>query len=44
MFARTVSLKSTVSWVTSPIWSRRLHSVASRMSVPSMVMAPSVTS
>ena len=44
MLARTVSLNSTVSWVTRPICSRRLLSVTSRMSTPSMVMAPSLTS
>ena len=44
MFALTVSLKSTVSWVTRPICSRRLFSVTSRMSTPSMVITPSVTS
>jgi len=44
MFARTDVLKSTVSCVTSAIWARRLASVTSRMSVPSIAILPPVTS
>ena len=41
MLLRTVSLNSTVSWVTMPISERRLASGRSRMSMPSMAIRPS---
>ena len=42
MLWRTVSLNSTVSWVTTPISERRLPERRSRMSTPSIVDAPGV--
>ena len=44
MFSRMVSLKRSVSWVTSAIWARRLASVTSRRSTPSMMIRPPIES
>ena len=44
MLLAIVSWKRMVSWITMPIWVRRLRSCTSRMSWPSMRMAPESTS
>src|SRR2546425_2595401 len=44
MLLRTVSLNSTVSWVTTPIRERSEARVVSRTSRPSISKAPEVTS
>ena len=44
MFRAIVSSNRTVSCVTIPTWARRDFSVTSRMSTPSIRIAPAVTS
>ena len=44
MLCATVSLNSTTSCPTNAIWLRRFSSVKSRISLPSSVIEPSVTS
>lgn len=40
MFSAIVPSKRMVSWVTIPIWERRLSNVSARKSTPSIVIVP----